>query len=393
MQEVAHAKTDAHGAFSLDAADGGQYLLRVTHDKATYYESPAAGARTVNIDVYSSGAHVAGVSTEMLMFRAQTDATGANLSVTEDFVVKNDSKPAMTQFSKEPFDLYLPEGAVVEATAARGPKGMPTSEQLEPLAEKGRYTVAFPIRPGETQIEIAYHVPYTGKLNFLLKVAGPTDMFAVSLPKSISFTPSAGTPFSPANGDANVQTYISRSLKTGQSMGFQLAGSGVLPAQPADQGSQGQPAAAAGSAAGGNGTDATTEDNAPGKGLGVPLDPNGTHEPVSTKYKWWILGGLGLVLVAAAGILLRKPSGTPVAATPAGVDSTVPVVASSPAEQQQQLLHVLKDALFGLETGRLQGNIGESDYLQQKAAIELILRGALQRGASVGSIPPTGSTV
>jgi hypothetical protein len=389
MQEVAQAKTDSHGAFSLAAADAGQYLVRVTHDKATYYESVPAGSQTVNIDVYNSGAHVVGVSTEVLMFRAQTDASGANLNVTEDFVVKNASKPPMTQFSKEPFDLYLPAGAVVEGTAAKGPKGMPTAEQLEPLSEKGRYTVMFPIRPGETQIEIAYHLPYTGKLNLQLKMAGTTDMFAVSLPKSMTFTGGAGMQFIPANGDTSAQTYVARGVKPGQSLDFLVAGSGALPrdTQAADQSGQGQAAAPAGmGGGGGNGTEATTEDNAPGKGLGAPLDPNGTHEPLSTKYKWWILGGLGLVLVAAAGVLLSKP-GTPVVAGPQ------PVVAVSLAGQQEQVLQVLKDELFALETKRLQGHIGEADYLQQKAAIELILRSTLQRSASAGSTPPTGSTV
>jgi hypothetical protein len=169
---------------------------------------------------------------------------------------------------------------------------------------------------------------------------------------------------------------------------FLVAGSGALPrdTQAADQSGQGQAAAPAGMGGGGNGTEATTEDNAPGKGLGAPLDPNGTHEPLSTKYKWWILGGLGLVLVAAAGVLLSKP-GTPVVAGPQ------PVVAVSPAGQQEQVLQVLKDELFALETKRLQGHIGEADYLQQKAAIELILRSTLQRSASAGSTPPTGSTV
>ena len=67
------------------------------------------------------------------------------------------------------------------------------------------------------------------------------------------------------------------------------------------------------------------------------------------------------------------------------------------AGRQEQLLQVLKEELFSLETDRLQGLIGETDYLQQKAAIELILRRALQResagGAVTGSVPPATSTV
>jgi 5-hydroxyisourate hydrolase-like protein (transthyretin family) len=397
MQEVAHSTTNAKGQFSLEAGAGGQYLLRVTHDMASYYESVPAGTQTVDVDVYSSGAHVAGVSTEVLMLRAQTDAGGANLDVTEDFVVKNASKPPMTQYSKEPFNLYLPAGAVVEATAAKGPKGMPTAEDLTPLAEKGLYTVLFPIRPGETQIEVAYHIPYTGSLKLSLKMAGQTDMFAVSVPKSMTFTPGTDGQFIPANGDVSALTYVARGLKTGQGVAFGVGGSGQLPrdTQGSDQGGQGQAGMGGGSGSG------AAEDNAPGKGLGVPLDPNGTHEPLSTKYKWWILGGLGLVLVAAAGVLLRKPTVAPAVAVAAArsagpqpvVARSVPAVAATPAGRQEQLLQVLKEELFGLETDRLQGHIDEADYAQSKAAIELILRRALARGAAAGSAPPTGSAV
>jgi hypothetical protein len=389
MTELAQAKTDAKGQFSLTAPGAGPYLLRVTHDMAAYYESASEGT-PVNVDVYNAGAHVVGVTTEVLMLRAQTDASGANLDVTEDFVVKNASKPAMTQYSKAPFDVYLPAGAVVEATAAKGPHGMPTAEELTPQSEKGLYSVMFPIKPGETQIEIAYHVPYSGNAKLDLKMAGSTDMFAVSLPKSMTFTPGADAQFIPANGDASAATFLVRNLKPGQAVDFSIGGAGQLPrdTQGSDQ-NGGQQGAAAGGPDGGG---AAPVDNAPGKGLGNPLDPNGTREPVSTKYKWWILGGLGLLLVAAAGVLLRKPAVAPVGGAAASQDVVKPVVAgavvasslpvaTTAAGHQAQLMQVLKEELFGLETERLQGHISEDEYAQSKAAIELILRRALQRGA------------
>jgi len=384
MTELASGTTDAKGNFSIAAPAAGPYLLRVMQDGASYYEAATEGT-PVNVDVYSAGAQVVGVTTEVLMLRAQTDPSGAVLNVTEDFVVKNASKPAMTQFSKAPFNVYLPEGAVVEATAAKGPNGMPTAEELKPQSEKGLYSVMFPIKPGETQIEIAYHIPYTGNLKVNLKVAGQTDMFAVSLPKAMKFDPTDGK-FIPATGDAAAATYLQRDLKPGQAVAFGIEGAGQLPRDAqgsgSDQGGQGQPGAADGSAG-------APVDNAPGKGLGNPLDPNGTREPVSTKYKWWILGGLGLLLVAAAGVLLKKPEVAPLAGVtasenvvrPASVAASSLPVAQTAGGHQAQLMQVLKEELFGLETDRLQGHVSEAEYAQNKAAIELILRRALQRGA------------
>jgi hypothetical protein len=72
--------------------------------------------------------------------------------------------------------------------------------------------------------------------------------------------------------------------------------------------------------------------------------------------------------------------------------SSLPV-AQTAAGHQAQLLQVLKEELFGLETDRLQGLVSEAEYAQSKAAIELILRRALQRGTVTGSVPPATSTV
>jgi hypothetical protein len=40
----------------------------------------------------------------------------------------------------------------------------------------------------------------------------------------------------------------------------------------------------------------------------------------------------------------------------------------------------MKEELFALETDRLQGRLTESEYVEQKAALEVVLRRALARG-------------
>jgi hypothetical protein len=40
----------------------------------------------------------------------------------------------------------------------------------------------------------------------------------------------------------------------------------------------------------------------------------------------------------------------------------------------------MKEELFALETDRLQGRLSESEYVEQKAALEVVLRRALLRG-------------
>jgi len=44
------------------------------------------------------------------------------------------------------------------------------------------------------------------------------------------------------------------------------------------------------------------------------------------------------------------------------------------------LLAAMKEELFALETDKLQGRLSESEYVEQKAALEVVLRRALLRG-------------
>lgn len=387
MQESTHTTTDAHGHYTLEVPDDGMHLVRVTHDLANYFKPAPTGATSVDIDVYSAGAKVKGVTSEAEVMRIETDASGSALHVVENFFLKNDSNPPMTQFSKQPFDFWLPDGAVVEGAAAESPDGMPVRQAPVPLAEKNHYTFLFAIRPGETRFQITYRLPYTGKLAIEPKLTMPTDTVAIMIPKSMTFAPAAGAPYNPVDDEVNAHTLVARNVKPDQPIGFTLSGTGQLPRDNnapttgADQSAQGpaQPQD--------NGQSATA-DTRPGGGLGNPLDESGNRDPWA-KYKWWILSGLAVLLAAAAGVLLRKPAAAGTVATtgPQPPLGPLPSVPQTPQTQSAQLLQALKEEMFALETEHLQQRISNEDYLAQKAALELVLRRALQRANPGASAP------
>jgi hypothetical protein len=378
MQEATHTTTDAHGHYTLEVPDDGLHLVRVTHDSANYFRPAPAGTTTVDLDVFNAVAKVKGVTSEAQVMRIETDASGSALRVVQNFFLKNESNPPMTQFSKQPFDFWLPDGAVVEGAAAQSPDGMPVRQAPVPLAEKNHYTFLFPIRPGETRFQITYRLPYTGKLALEPKLSMPTDTVAIMIPKSMTFAPVAGAPYSPVDDEVNAHTLVARSVAPNQPLGFTLTGAGQLPrdnnapAQGADQSAQSAPQS------NGNSQSATA-DTRPGGGLGNPLDAEGTRDPWA-KYKWWILSGLAVLLAAAAGVLLRKPSAGAVEPVQR-VNPTEPLprAAQAPQTHAAQLLQALKEEMFALETDHLQHRVSDEDYVAEKAALELILRSALQR--------------
>lgn len=362
MQEASRTKTDSRGHFTLDVPDQGLHLVRVTHDKASYFRPAPQGTQSVEIDVYNAAAKVEGVSGEADVMRIQTDESGKSLHVVENFFVKNDSNPPRTQFSDHAFEFYLPGGAVVEGSAALSPGGMPVQASPVPLGDANHYAFVFPVRPGETRFQITYRLPYSGSFKFVPRVAMPTDTIAIMMPKSMTFTAGPSAPYAPVTEETTAQTYVARSVAPSQALDFTVAGSGQMPrdteAAATTRGEATQPAAGA-----------TATDTRPGGGLGVPLDPEGKDDPWA-KYKWWILGGLGLAMAVGAGIMLKgAPQGT-----------LASQIASPAATGPDALLTAMKEELFALETDKVQGRLSETEYAEQKSALEVVLRRALGRG-------------
>ena len=392
MQETARTKTDAHGKYSIDVADPGMHLIRVDHQKASYFQPAPPNTATVDVQVFDVAATVPGITTEANVLRIETDPQG--LHVTQSYFVKNDSTPPRTQFSSHSYEIYLPPDAKIEGAAAMGPGGMPVASSPAPMGEKGHYAYLFPLRPGETQFQVTYSLPYAGSAKFAPKLADAADNVVIMVPKSMTFTPDASTRYQPINDDINAQTFVAKNVSPAQALGFSVSGSGALPRDvQTAQSANGQP-----------GAPASADDNRPGGGLGNPID---TPDPLS-KYKWWILSGAGLVLVIAAAFFLRRPAqrdeavvaagapvsqaaeqyaapltwtqGAPPPATVAPIPPQPPPAAEpSPEAHTRSLLNSLKEELFALEADRARGNVGEVEYAAHKQALEAIIRRALNR--------------
>lgn len=409
MQEAGHTKTDARGHFSIDAGDDGIHLIRVTHDKANYFQPVQPGQNSVDIDVFSAAPRVEGVVSEAEVLHVQSDPGGTALNVVASFFVKNTSSPPKTQFSDHGFDFYLPKGAVVEGSVALGPgaMSMPVKSPPVPLGDPDHYAIQFPIRPctgdaaadqncGESRFQVSYRLPYSGSLTLSPRVAMPTDTVAVMVPKSMTFKPASGVSFAAATDELNAQAFVARNVQPGQPLGFTISGTGQLPretpqaqgAQSTQQGGEQAPNASA-DVSPAEASARQRADTKPGVGLANPLDSQGELEPWA-KYKWWILGGLGLALAAGAGIMMKGgTSATATAGAAAGspADFRSPPVSSADAvvhtpARGSVLLQALKEELFALETDKLAGKLTEPEYLEQRNALEIVLRRAVSRSAA-----------
>ena len=380
MAEVAHATTDARGKYTLTRPGNSPYLIRVTHQGAGYFIAAPQGGAPGDIPVYDVAAKVQGVYIEANVIEVETD--NGMLKVDERYYVHNTGTPPTTQWSKKSFEIVLPADAVINDAGAQRPGGLPTSIKMDPDGPKGHYSFNFPIQPDDgekdTMFQISYGLPYSGgKYDFKSLVSLPADNLAVLMPKSMSFVAGGGASFKSVQEDPGVQTYLLKNAMPGKAVEFTVSGTGSMPreAQTGGGGTQ---------ADSGGGADASATPNTPGGGIGTPIN---TPDPLS-KYKWWILGGLALLLAAAAAFLLRKPDGTASAIAaanaplPANPRASAPSYATAaPATKHASLLDALKEELFAIESERISGTISADEYNQVKGALEIVLKRALNRSS------------
>jgi hypothetical protein len=395
MQVAAETKTDARGKYSIAAPDGETHLIRVDHQKATYFQPAPAGAHAVDVDVYDVAPTVKGIATEADVLSLQTAPSG-ELEVTEDYFVKNSSQPARTQFSDHAYEFFLPPGAKVQGTAAMGPGGMPVESTPVPLAGQGHYAFVFPVRPGESRFQVSYTLPYANKqLDWTQRESLGTENLVVLLPKSMQFRPS-GTDWQPVPANPDAQTFVRKGVAADEPVQFAIVGEGQLPREAQASGGN--------NAAGGNTPGVATSgsmaaDTRPGGGLGPPVD---TPDPLNA-YKGWLLGGLGLLLLAGAIWLWR---GRPAGALETGqvsarepeefADATAaedPVSGAASREftgrgsasqgsansRRIGLRPLLEQALLALEREHALGTLPLDEYGESRLALQKALHRALAR--------------
>ncbi len=171
MQEVATAKTDSQGHYTLNVPDeGGQHLVRVARQSVHYFKAAPPGTTTVDVTVYDAATQVEGLITDARVFHLQ--ASGGSMDVQESYILNNQSQPPRTKIGNQTFAVTLPDGAQMGEASLTGPSGMPLTVAAVPSGAKNRYAYDFAIKPGQTRFEVTYKVPYSGSYEFLLSQKG-----------------------------------------------------------------------------------------------------------------------------------------------------------------------------------------------------------------------------
>jgi hypothetical protein len=389
MEEAGRTKADSKGNFSFKLDAQGPHLVRAIHQGVTYHRMAPPGTTSVEVEVYDVAKKLDGIEVVADIMRFQ--AGQGQLDIQRIFAVQNTSKPPRTQMNDRNIEFYVPEGAKIVSGSAMTANGNPLNSMPVPEDDKKtRYSFLFPLRPGTTQFEVEYQLPYDGKANIDPKSLYPLQHFVAIVPKGMQFSAASGTNYQqmndPQQPDANVQ--VASSAQPGQALSFQISGEGTLGARQENAGAP---------SAGGGGQN----ESRPGGGLGPPID---APDPLQ-KYRWWLLGGFAAALVIGGIVIASRQQAANRARVSAGLSqmedaedfevpapprpARQPAPKPRPAQVEEptaprgssKLLEGLKEELFELEVEHKQGRISQQEYEKTKAALDQTLQRALKRDA------------
>jgi hypothetical protein len=380
MQEVAHSKSDGQGEFTFDHPGLGAQpmLVRAIYRGINFNHAVPPGSSSVQVDIYepSKDPKTIDVPSRVVIFQPN----GSMLTVGEEYQIENKSQPPQAYFRSEgSFDFALPEKGRLNEVLAAGPAGMPV-KQLPIDKKNNRYSIAFAFRPGQNAVRYSYELPYEGNAATVkISTVYPGSRLLVAAPPSVHVS---GEGLTLGGQEQGMNIYERDDVPAGTLVAVSLSGTAPPPDANAgaEQGQQGRDAQQGGGEGGG-----VSIQQVPGRLDGL---------------KWYLIGGFVGVFALLAVLLARKPvvavagpaaeekeaapqvqkksipSARP--ATPAGSRSAAPSNgAASLAEVDMAIgtsLDALKERLFRLELRHQAGTISETEYAQERAHAEKVLR-------------------
>jgi 5-hydroxyisourate hydrolase-like protein (transthyretin family) len=370
MAEVAATKSDAQGRFSVtkDAIGMGPILIRATYHDTSFNTFAPPGRPEVEVEVYeiSKDPKTISVESHVIIFEPQD----GKLVGAEEYSVQNASQPASAFFRTEGnFEFAIPEKGTLGPVTATTSMGVAVP-QASIDKGKGHYAIAYPFRPGQTNVRLSYGLPYANNSATLkLPTSYPGIKLLVVVPPGVTIT---GDGLTAAGEEQGMMVYTHPPLPAKGILSVSL--SGVAAPQPADAG-QGQ------------GTSQEGNSRAP-QGPEVIAAPSRLDD-----YKWYIFAGLAALFAMGAILVSRKQvvvtgvdddaaAPLPAKSAKSGKGKKAPPVAPTPAPNLASDIdqHVtvsmdsLKDQIFRLELRRQAGTISEEDYAREKALFEKHLR-------------------
>jgi hypothetical protein len=385
MQPVAKTKTDAQGHYHFDNPQlgTGPMLVRVAYRGVNYHEPITPGKTVADVEVFEP-------TTQPTAFNVQNHAlilqtNGNELMVGEEYMITNKTQPPVAFYREDgSFNFNLPDGAEFSQASAWGAANMPV---VQGTIDKGKdkMAIAFPFRPGESGVRLAYKMPYPGN-HLMLRNVSPyaTEKLIIAAPPQMQI---AGSGISPAGQDQGFNVYTMDHVAANAPVDITVSGTAPMPAGNSVQESGG---------AGADNSQNPSVNSRANESVGGADAPSVSATAIPARLdslKWILTGGFASIFVLGFVYLWMRPR-------MAGAESAVPLAAGvaaeaaprrSPSAQASPAASVadvhrevtgsmdeLKDRMFRLELRHQAGTIAEEEYASERTRLEQTIRGLVR---------------
>ena len=187
-ESLESVKSTADGKFVIpkDPSPGAPHLLQAAFDGVVYNKMlpPGMPATDLTLNVYTSSTQRGAVKIMQHMILLEPSAT--ELSVRESYFYKNDGKTTWNDSERGNLRFEIPAGSrgnvEVNATA---PQGMPIRRAPEKTNEPGVMKVDFPVKPGETRIDLTYKVDFKSPGKFSGRTLEKAESTMMAIPAGV----------------------------------------------------------------------------------------------------------------------------------------------------------------------------------------------------------------
>ena len=177
-ESLESVKTDAEGKFRIQQEVEGPRLLQTAYDGVTYNRMlpPGFPSQNLTLSVYESSKKPGNARVDQHMMLLEP--ANGEMNVSESFVYKNDGKTTYNDPDRGTLQFLLPKAAQGKVLVnVLAPQGMPIRRAADKTSVANVYKIDFPIKPGESRIDLSYTFPFTSPGVFQGKVlykGGPT---------------------------------------------------------------------------------------------------------------------------------------------------------------------------------------------------------------------------
>jgi 5-hydroxyisourate hydrolase-like protein (transthyretin family) len=181
-------KSGPDGKWSIDKPFQGMGFLQAAYDGVTYNHTLRQGAplNGIQIQVYQTTASMV-KSIRSTNHMLLLEPRGDQLIVRESYFFLNDGNTTWNDARNGTLRFFVAKEPLsrieVKATA---PQGLPIDRAAEKGSATGEMKVDFPIKPGESRIDLSYILPYQDPSRFQTKFLIPSMQTMIAVPNGVT---------------------------------------------------------------------------------------------------------------------------------------------------------------------------------------------------------------